>query len=38
MQLLAKQIGPEGGEIAILSATPNATNQNTWIEFMKDEL
>ena len=38
MQLLAKQIGPEGGEIAILSATPNATNQNTWIEFMEDEL
>ena len=38
VQLLAKQIGPEGGEIAILSATPNATNQNTWIKFMKDEL
>ena len=38
VQLLAKQIGPEGGEIAILSATPNATNQNAWIEFMKDEL
>lgn len=38
VQLLAKQIGPEGGEIAILSATPNATNQNTWIDFMKDEL
>ena len=37
MQLLAKQIGDKG-EIAILSATPNATNQNTWIEFMKDEL
>jgi rhamnose transport system substrate-binding protein len=38
VQLLAKQIGPEGGDIAILSATPNATNQNTWIKFMKDEL
>ena len=38
VQLLAKQIGAEGGEIAILSATPNATNQNTWIEFMEDEL
>ena len=37
VQLLAKQIGPEGGEIAILSATPNATNQNTGIEFMEDE-
>src|SRR3954464_11606929 len=38
VQLLAKQLGPEGGQIAILSATPNATNQNTWIKFMKDEL
>src|SRR4051794_35750314 len=38
VQLLAKQVGPEGGEIAILSATPNATNQNTWIKIMKDEL
>src|SRR3954468_9975579 len=37
VQLLAKQM-PEGGDIAILSATPNATNQNTWIKFMKDEL
>ncbi len=26
------------GKIAILSATANATNQNTWIGFMKDEL
>ncbi|GAB3451030.1 rhamnose ABC transporter substrate-binding protein [Actinophytocola sediminis] len=26
------------GEIAILSATPNATNQNAWIEVMKTEL
>lgn len=34
---IAKQIGHKG-EIAILSATQNATNQNTWIEFMKDEL
>jgi rhamnose transport system substrate-binding protein len=38
VQLLAKQIGAAGGQIAILSATPNATNQNTWIKFMKDEL
>jgi rhamnose transport system substrate-binding protein len=37
VQLLAKQINNEG-KIAILSATPNATNQNTWIGFMKDEL
>ncbi|MBX6388857.1 MAG: rhamnose ABC transporter substrate-binding protein [Frankia sp.] len=26
------------GEIAILSATPNATNQNAWIEVMQEEL
>jgi rhamnose transport system substrate-binding protein len=37
VQQMAKQIGNKG-EIAILSATPNATNQNTWIKFMKDEL
>jgi rhamnose transport system substrate-binding protein len=37
VQVLAKQIGNKG-DIAILSATPNATNQNTWIKFMKDEL
>ena len=37
VQLLAKQINSTG-DIAILSATPNATNQNTWIKFMKDEL
>jgi rhamnose transport system substrate-binding protein len=37
VQLLGKQINNKG-EIAILSATANATNQNTWIKFMKDEL
>ncbi|WP_371778401.1 rhamnose ABC transporter substrate-binding protein [Streptosporangium subroseum] len=37
VQLLADMIDHKG-EIAILSATANATNQNTWIEFMKDEL
>jgi rhamnose transport system substrate-binding protein len=37
VQQIAKQIGNKG-EIAVLSATPNATNQNTWIKFMKDEL
>ncbi|SDH75412.1 rhamnose ABC transporter substrate-binding protein [Nonomuraea jiangxiensis] len=37
VQLLAEQIGHKG-KIAVLSATPNATNQNAWIEFMKDEL
>ncbi|MGW5591245.1 substrate-binding domain-containing protein, partial [Streptomyces sp. NPDC003857] len=37
VQLLAQQIGYKG-EIAILSAAQTATNQNTWIDFMKDEL
>lgn len=37
VKLLGKMID-YSGEIAILSATPNATNQNTWIGFMKDEL
>lgn len=34
---VAEQIGGEG-EIAILSATANATNQNEWIKFIKEEL
>ncbi|MFF9685735.1 rhamnose ABC transporter substrate-binding protein [Streptomyces sp. NPDC014623] len=34
---LGEQIGHKG-EIAILSATQNATNQNTWIKYMKEEL
>jgi len=37
IQLVAKLMGNEG-EFAILSATPNATNQNTWIKWMKEEL
>ncbi len=37
VKLLGKMID-YSGQIAILSATPNATNQNTWIGFMKDEL
>ncbi|MFJ2813555.1 rhamnose ABC transporter substrate-binding protein [Streptomyces sp. NPDC087294] len=37
VQLLARQIGYQG-EIAVLSAAQTATNQNTWIGFMKDEL
>jgi rhamnose transport system substrate-binding protein len=37
VKLIAEQIGGKG-EIAILSATANATNQNTWIKFMKEEL
>ncbi|HEX6356233.1 rhamnose ABC transporter substrate-binding protein [Actinophytocola sp.] len=37
VRMVSEQIGGSG-EIAILSATPNATNQNTWIKFMEDEL
>ncbi|ROP35804.1 rhamnose ABC transporter substrate-binding protein [Saccharothrix texasensis] len=37
VELIAAQIGGEG-KIAILSATPNATNQNAWIELMRAEL
>ncbi|MBO0777362.1 MAG: rhamnose ABC transporter substrate-binding protein [Ktedonobacteraceae bacterium] len=37
VQVLAKQINYTG-DIAILSATSTATNQNSWIDFMKDEL
>jgi len=37
VDLLAKQIG-DSGEVAILSAAANATNQNTWIDLMKKDL
>ncbi|WP_330465046.1 rhamnose ABC transporter substrate-binding protein [Streptomyces longwoodensis] len=37
VQLLAQQIGYRG-EIAVLSAAQTATNQNTWIGYMKEEL
>jgi len=37
IDLIADQIG-DAGEIAILSASANATNQNAWIELMKKEL
>ena len=37
VDLLAKQIG-QSGQIAILSAAASATNQNTWIAYMKQEL
>ena len=37
VDMIAEQIGDEG-EIAILSAAANATNQNAWIDIMKDEL
>ncbi|WP_161880463.1 rhamnose ABC transporter substrate-binding protein [Deinococcus alpinitundrae] len=37
VQLLGKLINYKG-DIAVLSATPNATNQNTWIKWMQEEL
>src|SRR5271167_4034994 len=37
VEMLAKEIDNQG-EIAILSATPNATNQSTWIKYMQEEL
>ncbi|MEV8509823.1 rhamnose ABC transporter substrate-binding protein [Actinoplanes sp. NPDC051475] len=35
---MANELAGGEGEIAVLSATPNATNQNAWIEVMKKEL
>ncbi|MDR8018942.1 rhamnose ABC transporter substrate-binding protein [Nesterenkonia aerolata] len=37
VELVAEQIDGEG-EIAVLSADANATNQNRWIELMEEEL
>ncbi|MFD2415850.1 rhamnose ABC transporter substrate-binding protein [Amycolatopsis pigmentata] len=34
----ARDLTGGSGEIAILSATPNATNQNAWIDVVKQEL
>ncbi len=36
VDLVAKQIG-DAGQVAILSAAANATNQNAWIELMKKD-
>jgi rhamnose transport system substrate-binding protein len=36
VDLVAKQIG-DSGQVAILSAAANATNQNAWIELMKKD-
>jgi rhamnose transport system substrate-binding protein len=38
VQWISDAIGPQGGEVAILSAAATAENQNTWIGFMKEEL
>ena len=37
LEMISEQIGG-AGDIAILSATANATNQNGWIDFMETEL
>jgi rhamnose transport system substrate-binding protein len=37
VDLIAEQIG-DAGEVAILSAAANATNQNAWIDLMKKDL
>ena len=37
VDMIADQIG-DSGEVAILSAAANATNQNAWIEMMKETL
>jgi rhamnose transport system substrate-binding protein len=37
VDLMAKEIG-KSGDIAIVSAAASATNQNTWIKYMKQEL
>ncbi|MDF2664610.1 MAG: ABC-type sugar transport system, periplasmic component [Microbacterium sp.] len=36
VDLVAKQIG-DAGQVAVLSAAANATNQNAWIELMKKD-
>jgi rhamnose transport system substrate-binding protein len=35
---MANELAGGSGDIAILSATPNATNQNSWIDVMKQDL
>ena len=35
---MALELMPDGGEFAILSATPDAANQNAWIEAMEEVL
>lgn len=38
IDMISKTLGANGGEIAILSATAQATNQNAWIAAMKETL
>ncbi|QPK81248.1 rhamnose ABC transporter substrate-binding protein [Schaalia sp. ZJ405] len=37
LEMVSEQIGGKGN-VAILSATANATNQNTWIKYMEEEI
>ena len=37
VDMITEQIG-DAGQIAVLSASANATNQNAWIDMMKEEL
>jgi len=38
IQMASELAGPDGGQIAILSATSTAPNQNAWIALMEEEL
>lgn len=38
VQMAAELAGEDGGQIAVLSATSTAPNQNAWIEVMEEEL
>ncbi len=38
IQMASDLAGPDGGQIAVLSATSTAPNQNAWIEVMKEVL
>lgn len=38
IQMASDLAGPDGGEIAVLSATSTAPNQNAWIDVMKEVL
>jgi rhamnose transport system substrate-binding protein len=38
VDLLVKQMGTDSGQIAILSAAASATNQNSWIAAMKEQI
>jgi rhamnose transport system substrate-binding protein len=38
IQMASALAGEDGGQIAVLSATSTAPNQNAWIEVMKEEL